>query len=220
MRRWQARRLVRHAFYRLCKHLAIPAMMVFSRVRHFDVPEGEGLKGGVIIASNHQSFFDPVLVGMALSRPINYLARSSLFSIPLFSWLIRALGAHPLRMGRVDVAAIKGIRKLLSSGEILLVFPEGTRTHDGSLGPFKSGVGSIASRCAVPILPVCIEGAFECWPRQRVLPRPGRTAVAFGDLIRPEGETGDVMTRNTAAQIRRMRRSLKRYLHEGSGDRM
>ena len=102
--------------------------------------------------------------------------------------------------------------RLLRSGRPLLMFPEGTRTRDGSLGRFSPGVGALAVRVGAPVLPACIEGAFRCWPRTRALPVPARTAVAFGEPIRPEGLDGRALTVALTEQLTELQRFLRCYL--------
>jgi 1-acyl-sn-glycerol-3-phosphate acyltransferase len=186
-------------------------MMLYTGVRHFNVPDLRG-RGGLLLASNHQSFFDPVLVGMALPEPICYLARSGLFETPGFGALIRALGAHPIARGRADARALKTVLRLLAEGEAVLMFPEGTRTRDGSLGRFKPGVAAIAIRAGVPVLPVCVAGVYRCWPRTRALPRPGRTAVAYGEPVPPEGASAQGMTDEVRRRVTAMQERLRAYL--------
>ena len=186
-------------------------MTCLTTVRHFNVPDGRRL-GGILLASNHQSYLDPLLIGIALDRPIHYLARQGIFRPRIFAWLLHTLSVHPVRLGRVDGAAVRTAFRLLRSGEPLLVFPEARRTFDGLLGEFQPGVGRIAAHCGVPVLPVAIEGAFECWPRSRAFPLPARVGVAFGEPIWPGTSTGHAMTRAVAAQVARMRYCLRRYL--------
>lgn len=204
--------IARHAFYRFCRHLCIGSLTLFTAVRHFNVPPVSELRRGLLIASNHQSFLDPVLIGMAWPYPIDYMARSSLFKPPGFGGLIRALGAHPVQRGRVDRSGLRTILRVLREGRPLLMFPEGTRTRDGSLGRFRSGVGALAVRCGVPVLPACIEGAFESWPRQRALPRPGRIAVAYGSFIEPDGLDEPEVTARMQDQISGLQTKLREYL--------
>jgi 1-acyl-sn-glycerol-3-phosphate acyltransferase len=117
---------------------------------------------------------------------VHYLARAGLFRFPAFSALIRALNAHPVRRGSADLEAMRASIELLRAGHALLVFPEGTRTRDGRLGAVKRGIGAIAARARAPIVPACITGAFECWPRTRRLPRPGRITITFGRPLHPD----------------------------------
>jgi len=206
----------RRSFYAACRCVVVPALTCLTLVRHFNVPDLGGL-GGVLIASNHQSYLDPALVAMPLERPIHYLARRELFGVPGFGMLIRALGAHPVQRGAGDAAAFRQCLRLLRGGEALLVFPEGTRTWDGSLGPFKAGVGSLAVRCSVPVLPVCIEGAWRCWPRHRRLPGPARVAVAYGELMWPRGTDARWLTGALAARVASMQRELRCFLAGAAG---
>lgn len=203
---------IQEGFCRFARHLVRGPMTAFTGVRHFNVPDIRTRKGGLLIASNHQSFFDPVLVGMALPEPISYLARQSLFRIPGFGALIRAVRSYPVKRGAVDTAALKTVLRLLRDGDAVLMFPEGTRSRDGSLGPLKPGVAAIAIRCGVAILPVCIEGAHECWPRTRLLPLPGRVAVAFGESLESRGQTPEGLTRRLREEIEKLQQFLRRYL--------
>ncbi len=137
--------------------------------------------GGVLLASTHQSFLDPVLIATCLWREIHFMARSTLFEIPIFGRLIAALNAFPIERDTRDVKGVKTAIERLKAGNALLVFPEGTRTVDGRIGPMKSGVRLLVERTAVPVVPVLIDGAHKVWPRGRVLPGPrGRIDIVFG----------------------------------------
>jgi len=205
------RRHLRHAFYALCRLASAEGLSALTAVRYFDVPD-ISRAGGLIIASNHQSYLDPPLVSVSIDWPLNFLAQDGLFRVPGFGTVIRLLGAHPLKRGQADRQAIKAAMEVLRAGEALIVFPEGTRTQDGRISPFKPGVGAIALRCGVPILPACVEGAFECWPRSRVLPWPGRVAVAYGTMVRPEGMDAQRMTLAVEQQVRLLQQRLRSYL--------
>jgi 1-acyl-sn-glycerol-3-phosphate acyltransferase len=141
--------------------------------------------GPVLVVSNHQSHLDPPLVGLACSRQLKYLARHGLFFWP-FSWLIRSLGAVRLDKKAGGVGGIKATLKLLRENEAVLVFPEGTRTLDGSLSPFMAGFCAIARRSGAPILPVAIEGAFAALPRGSNTPRPSEITVVIGPPIKAD----------------------------------
>ncbi len=195
----------------VCRYMFGPVMTCLTGVRHFNVPNPERLTG-VLIASNHQSYLDPVLIGIALQRPVHYLARRSLFRVPGLSVAIRLLGAHPVSQDRIDGAAVRTILRLLRRGEALLLFPEGTRTSDGSLKVFEPGVGAIAARFGVPVLPVCVEGAFRCWPRTRSLPTPARVAVAYGKIVWPKDRDPAAIMSAIANQIARMQGFLRHHL--------
>lgn len=145
-------------------------------------------KGGALLAANHQSYLDPPLVAACLPREMHFMARRSLFRNPLFRALIVRCNAFPIERDTADVKGVKEAIARLQAGHLLLVFPEGTRTRDGSIGPMKPGVGILAERAACPIVPVLIDGAHEVWPKGRLLPRPGRIRVVFGRPFRPESD--------------------------------
>lgn len=138
---------------------------------------------GALICANHQSFFDPVLVGICFRHQINFLARETLFHTFLFGPLIRYLEAIPLDREGLGVSGIKETLRRLKRGEMVLVFPEGTRTVDGQVAALKPGFCALARRGRVPILPVGIDGAFDAWPRSRRFPRLTRLSTCFGPVI-------------------------------------
>jgi 1-acyl-sn-glycerol-3-phosphate acyltransferase len=184
----------------------------WHRVRYFDVPDLRRFPGGMLIASNHQSYLDPMFIGGRLKEPISFLARSTLFDVPGFGRLIWTLRARPVKRGEIDTEALKTMIRVLRGGGKLLMFPEGTRTPDGELGVFKTGAAAIAIRCRVPVLPVCVEGAFDCWPRTQALPRTGRIAMKFGGPIRSAGLDADELTARMRAEIGRMQEDLRGFL--------
>jgi 1-acyl-sn-glycerol-3-phosphate acyltransferase len=147
-------------------------------------------EGGVLLVSNHQSFFDPILATMALPRECNYMARDTLFRNYWFKKLISSLNAFPVKRGTADIGAIKETLRRLKSGGLVNVFPEGTRTQDGSVRPMQSGVVLIARRAGVPIVPCMILGAYEIWPRHATFPKPGPVIVAYGKALRLEEMAG------------------------------
>jgi 1-acyl-sn-glycerol-3-phosphate acyltransferase len=138
--------------------------------------------GPVLLVSNHQSHLDPVLVGVACRRPVGALARHSLFIGP-FGWLIRTIGAVPIDRGRGGVAGFKAALSMLRGGQVLLVFPEGTRTADGRLRPFHAGFCALARRSDATIAPVAIAGAFAAMPRGSFFARPSEISLRFGQPI-------------------------------------
>lgn len=128
--------------------------------------------GPALLIANHQSFIDPVLVGLATRRHLSILARQTLFRRPMLAWYIRRLNAVPIDHEGVGKEGIKAILGQLQAGRAVLVFPEGTRTHDGKLQPLRPGVQLLIKRTAAPIVPVGIAGAYEAWPRTQALPTP------------------------------------------------
>ena len=168
----------------LFRSVARFVFLLAFRVRMFggrNVPES----GGVLIVSNHQSYLDPVLLGCGLERSVSYMARRTLFRNAAFGWLISALNAFPVSRGGADTAAMREAVRRLEDGWCLVVFPEGTRTADGAIGPLRPGILAIAERAGAPIVPAVVEGAFEAWPRGRMI-RPHPIAVSYGRPISAE----------------------------------
>jgi len=139
--------------------------------------------GGVLLLCNHQSHLDPPYVAVRMLRPCAFLAKSELFKSRGFAWLIRSLGAFPVKQGKGDVGAMKQSIKLLAGGRAVLMFPEGSRTGHGGLQPLEPGMGLIVRRAKVPVVPVAIDGTFSAWPISASLPRSGRVRVRFGEPI-------------------------------------
>jgi 1-acyl-sn-glycerol-3-phosphate acyltransferase len=143
-------------------------------------------KGGTLLVCNNQSLMDPVLATMALHREGNYMARDTLFRHPLFGRLIKYLNAFPVRRQSADIGAIKESLRRLKRGRVLVLFPEGTRTPDGRIGPLLPGLGAIAKKANIPIVPTLIDGMYQAWPKDRQLPAPGNVIVEYGEPIRPD----------------------------------
>lgn len=111
---------------------------------------------GYIMASNHVSDMDPVMLGLAFHKPLNFMAKEELFRIPVFNSIIRALGAFPVARGKGDQAAIDHAVGIVKNGGVLGIFPEGTRFKDGKLHRLKSGAVVIAAKTGADVLPTCI----------------------------------------------------------------
>jgi 1-acyl-sn-glycerol-3-phosphate acyltransferase len=142
-------------------------------------------RGGALMLSNHQSHLDPLLVGLASDRRLNYVARKTLFRFAPFRWLIRSFDAFAIDREGSGLEGLKETLKRLKRGEIVLLFPEGTRTPDGRVHPIKPGFCAVARRARVPIVPAAMDGAFDAWPRTRRFPRRAVIHVQFGDAIEP-----------------------------------
>jgi 1-acyl-sn-glycerol-3-phosphate acyltransferase len=134
-------------------------------------------EGGLIVASNHISFWDPPLVGSALPRGPYFLAKEELFATPVLGPLIRGLRSIPIRRGTADLSGMARAIDVLRRGEALLMFPEGSRMRDGELHPARPGVGMMAVTADVPIAPCYISGSNrqkEWWNRK------ARVRISFG----------------------------------------
>jgi 1-acyl-sn-glycerol-3-phosphate acyltransferase len=143
-------------------------------------------KGGALLVANHQSHLDPPIIGAGCPRQMSYMARLTLFRFSPFGWLLQSVGAIPIDRDRSALAGIRATLQSLQQGEMVLVFPEGTRTRDGNVGEFKTGLALVARRAKVPIVPAAIEGAFHAWPRAAALPQCGIVHVHYGTPLLPE----------------------------------
>lgn len=141
--------------------------------------------GGGLICSNHQSHYDPVVVGLTCDRRMNYVARKTLFDSLLVRGIISFLDAIPLERDGNGLGGIKETLKRLKRGELVLIFPEGTRTTDGDMHDLLPGFCVLARRGKVPIIPVGFDGAFEAWPRSRIIPGWAPISVHIGKPILP-----------------------------------
>ncbi len=155
-------------WYRFCRFgfgmFAIPFWQLRVFNRHY-----EPTTGSALYICNHQSYLDPAIMCLSLKRPMNFMAREELFRVPIFGAWIASVKAFPVKRGSADVGALKEALRRLRAGGQLVVFPEGTRTRDGTIGPFAPGVSMLARRAAEWTIPTVIVGAFEAWPRTQPL---------------------------------------------------
>lgn len=166
-------------------------------------------KGPILLAANHSSFMDPVLVAWALRRPVYFLAWKRLFEIPIFGRIIRWEGAIPLDIDRgADKGAYGAALQVLNAGGALCVFPEGGRSPDGRLMTLKSGVLRLSRASGAAIVPARIDGAFDAWPRTRTLPRlRGRIQVHYGQPLAPPPR--DISGRRDETRLEELTRQLQ-----------
>ena len=174
-----------YGFTSWCLWFAFKALYrLRTKNRHY-VP----MTGPVVIVANHQSHFDPPLVGGATRRQLSYLARDTLFKGAL-GVLIRSFDAVPVDRDGTGLAGIRATLKRLKQGGAVLLFPEGTRTPDGALQPLKPGFLALVRRSKAVIVPIGFDGPFRAWPRGRSLPLLFRPiSMHYGDPISPESAT-------------------------------
>jgi len=165
----------------LCRLVGVTVFQVRC-FGHQHVPS----EGGVLICSNHQSYLDPILVGLGFRRHCSYLARDTLFRFGPFARLISFVNAIPIDREGGGIRGLKETLKRLKHDQMVLIFPEGTRSQDGNIAPLKPGFLVLARRGRVPLLPVALDGAFDAWPRKAMLPRPSVVRVCIGEPISPE----------------------------------
>ncbi|MBI5273237.1 MAG: (d)CMP kinase [Chlamydiia bacterium] len=176
--------------------------------------------GAGIIASNHTSNYDPPVLSISCPEEVHFLAKESLFHVPLLGRLIRRLNSHPVSRSGSDASTFKQVIQLLQEGKKIILFPEGNRSPDGTLQPIERGLAFIAQKAVCPIFPAYIQGSFAAWPRVRRWPRlSGSIQVVFGTPIDSElcmgqskKEKEEFMTTQTTSALK----NLKAWLEEGA----
>ena len=163
-------------------HLSRLAGRIFFRFR---VIHRERMiqSGPVILAMNHQSYLDPPLAGTTCDRAIYFLARRTLLDVPLLGWVLPKLNVIPVNQEGVDRSAIKAVIRVLQAGNGVLVFPEGSRTLDGTLQPAEPGMGLVIAKTLAPVVPMRIFGAREALPRSGGRLRFVPITVVIGEPI-------------------------------------
>ena len=165
--------------YRVGQAVCRPIMKVFYRYKFINnnsIPH----EGAYIIASNHMSFSDPVLLGLGQRRRLFFMAKQELFKNKFFAGLIRALGAFPVERGAGDGKAIKTGEDLIKEGNVMTIFIEGGRTKTGEFMRPRSGCALVAQQMQVPVIPACITITGN--PKYRFAKR----VIHFGDLLTPQ----------------------------------
>ena len=186
-----------------------------------NVPE----TGPLIYVCNHQSHFDPPMVGVLVAdRPCAFLARASLFHFKPFGWLIGSMNAIPLHREKGSGEALRAAVAELEAGRCVLLFPEGTRSRDGAIGRFKAGFTFLAKRTGATVVPIAVEGAHDVWPRQLRFPHLGGwLALKAGAPIPAEellAEGADAAVGRVKREIEMMRLELRADLRRRSRGRV
>lgn len=143
-------------------------------------------EGALLFLCNHQSYLDPIFNQSTQKRMLYFVARDSLFRNKVFGTMIRNLNAVPIRRGETDMKAMRLLIDLLKQGKVVCLYPEGTRTEDGKIANIKPGLSLLSRRTGAKALPVVLDGVYECWPRDKKLPRLGRIGVMFGKPFEAE----------------------------------
>ena len=173
------------SFYRACWIFARGLCAFLFRLK-VEGSERVPAQGGVILACNHASYADPVFIGVATVRELFYLTKREVFPVPVLGWLIRKLNALPIDRSRGDRRALVTVEKRLKAGGAMFLSPEGTRNKSGRLLAPKAGMGMLAYRASVPVVPVCILGTSNIWGSLFGL---GRVVVRFGQPVRYTEDT-------------------------------
>ena len=164
-----------YSFLRCFAHLVLGIAFNIKYEGRENIPQ----HGSVILAGNHRTWFDPVLIAIKVKYISSYMAKAELFDIPVLRSLIKVLHGFPTRRNSADASALTRAIKCIRDGYNLTIFPEGTRSKDGKIGRAKSGVAYIASKCGVPVYPVGISYKGHLCFRRKI-------TVRFGEPIMPQ----------------------------------
>jgi 1-acyl-sn-glycerol-3-phosphate acyltransferase len=167
-------------WYRFCRFLFRVYFRLYHRGRIYHA-DRMPRQGGVILAGNHVSFLDPPFFGQACPRGAFYMARDTLFRNPVAGWILRSWNCVPINRDRGDIGALRAMLRMLDEGKPVLMFPEGTRSPDGSLQEPRAGIGMIVGHAQCPIQPMRIFGTDRALPRGASIPRPARVTITFGE---------------------------------------
>lgn len=176
------------ALARFLRATAAPLLLAVFRVRVVGL-DRVPTEGGALLAGNHVSYVDPVLLWCCLPRPVRFMAKAELWRNRVFAWLLPRIGAFPVRRGEADRTAIAVATDTLRAGVLVGIFPEGTRAG-GDTGAVHDGAAFLALRAGVPVVPVGLVGTDRVWPRGRRLPRIAPVTIAFGEPLVSEGYEG------------------------------
>ncbi len=193
-------------------------LKLFYRLRIYGLSHFRS--GSAIIAANHASFFDPPVISVSCPEEVHFLARESLFRVPVLGRIIRALNSHPVARDASDAHTFRTLIRLLQSGKKVILFPEGSRTLNGQMQPLEKGLSFLVYKARCGIMPVYVSGTFEAWRRGTKFPRLfGRIRCVFGSPI--EWEEFEGMDKREAMEQITMRteqaiRGLKEWLDNGA----
>ncbi|GIO42860.1 MULTISPECIES: lysophospholipid acyltransferase family protein [Paenibacillus] len=189
--------------YNICRALLRGIYKILFRL------EAKGLEnipssGGVLLCSNHISLLDPPTIGILLDRKVHFMAKKELFDIVGFGWLIRQLGAFPVKRGGVSKESIKTSLLLLREGHVMGIFPEGSRQKGDDGGEGKKGAATFALRSDATVIPVAIIGQYKLFRKTRVVYGAPVDLEAFKEL--KGAEAAEQATEKIMSQISELRK--------------
>jgi 1-acyl-sn-glycerol-3-phosphate acyltransferase len=169
-------------FLQLCLQLTVPVYLRFRARGVEHVPK----RGPALFVVNHQSFLDPMMVGIPISRPLRFLARDTLFRQPLMRAFLKKVYAIPVNRNSASSTTIRQAAAQLQQGFLVGIFPEGTRSDNGELGALKPGFIALVRRADAPIIPVGLAGTGAAFPRGAWFVRPQKCRIVYGAPLQPE----------------------------------
>jgi len=199
-------------WYSILRGLAIAVFKVFFAIE-IEGKENIPYGGGAILASNHLSYLDPIVLGILVPRRVNFMAKEELFENFFFGWMIVKLGAFPIKRERIDRTTYKKILKLLQKREVVVLFPEGTRSIDGTIGQLHAGIARIALKADVPIIPIIVWGTEKVLPRGKKLIRLARIRARAGKPLKKNIASNREITRKDVDELQNELEEKMRLLH-------
>ncbi|MEI7024572.1 lysophospholipid acyltransferase family protein [Paenibacillus sp. y28] len=169
-----------YSIFKNCFAVIFKLLFRFEAVNAHYVPA----EGPVVLCSNHRSNFDPPMVGCLLKRQIRFMAKEELFRVPVVGWLITKWGAYPVKRGGVSKESIRLSMQLLKEGNILGIFPEGSRSNSGGMG--KKGASSLAIKTGATVIPAAIVGDYKFFRKMKVIYGPPVDLSEFAEISGPE----------------------------------
>ncbi|WP_339324305.1 lysophospholipid acyltransferase family protein [Paenibacillus sp. FSL W8-0194] len=191
-------------FYEFCRGLL---RGIFAVAYRLEATGDENIpkEGGVLLCSNHISVLDPITVGIRIKRKIKFMAKAELFKVPVLGPIITKLGAFPVKRGGVSKESIKTSLTILRNGEMMGIFPEGTRHSDS--GAAKKGAATFALRSGAAVVPVAIVGDYKLFRKMRVIYGAPLDLTEFKEM--ESGEAVEAVTDNIMSRIREMQKTGK-----------
>lgn len=194
--------------YRIVTAIITTLSWLFFRP-HVSGRENIPLQGPVLIAPIHRSNVDFVFTLFISPRKVFFMAKDSLFTVPVVGRLLRHLGAFPVRRGTADRESMQIAEAVLRRGQALVLFPEGTRKEGRHVEQLRDGAMFVAARTGAMVVPVGIGGSDRALPARRVLPRPARIRIVIGTPISPPMSEGRISRSAVAAKSEELRRELE-----------
>ena len=182
---------------------------LYTWMRIFHALQFHGLSnipaaGPVVIAANHPSYFDPVVLSLATGRHVRFFALADILNVPLIGWFCRHWGILPVYRGGDNEPTVRNALDVLKRGGAIGIFPEGRRSMQWAMGKAKPGVGRLALQSGATIVPCVIYGTWKAWPHLTALPHPAKVVVDFLPPLQPEGPDTKENHQRIADQVREL----------------
>jgi 1-acyl-sn-glycerol-3-phosphate acyltransferase len=205
-------------FYSFVRLFFFPLVRIYLRLKT-EGAEKVPLQGPALIAANHASFLDAIVLGSACPRRIHFVVLQSMYDWWRLRWFYWGMQTIPLRAEEADPRAVKQALARLRHGSVVGIYPEGGRSEDGRLQPPKPGAALLAVASGAPVIPAWIEGAWSCWRPKTWFPLPGRVRVVFGEPLYFSRERGLRRDRTEMERFsRRLMDAIAGLAPEGKGE--